>query len=155
MLTSCQLYQTFWSSTSHKIHRVSTYLKQNQTAIKRMGILTKRDIPYCITQSLETFKINVKKKKKQQMQLVYSEELWDLRQHACLWEHIVLQAACYPICYQNLCWPKNSPLLSQSYRISWPFPSCLSCLQLGAQTVFPVHSPTGKGSAAPVKFSNK
>lgn len=80
-----------------------------------MGILMKDAIPYCITQSLEIFKINLKKTtKKQQMQLVYSEELWHLRQHTCPGEHIVLQVACFPDWYQNLCWPKDSPPLYQS-----------------------------------------
>lgn len=48
------------------------------------------------------------------MQLVYSEELWHLRQHTCPGEHIVLQVACFPDWYQNLCWPKDSPPLYQS-----------------------------------------
>lgn len=118
ILTSCQTFKpSDLQLPSKSTGCLLTWCKMQ--SVRRMGYLTKHGIPYWIIQSLETFKIFFFKK---QMQLVSSQELWDLRHHTCLWEHIILQASCFPLWYQNLCWPKNSPHLSQSYRSPAHFP---------------------------------
>lgn len=88
------------------------------------------------------------------MQLVSSEELWDLRQHTFFKNTSYFKQPASHRGPESLL-AKKLTIPFPVLQITYPFPSCLSCHHLGAQNVFPAHSATGKSSVALIKFRNK
>lgn len=151
ILTSCQTFKPSDLQLPRKSTGCLLTLCKMQS-VRRMGYLTKHGIPYCIIQSLETLKIFFLKKANAAG--VLRGTLESNTPHLSLRTYHT-SSSLLPLVVPESLLAKKFLTPFPVREITYPFPSCPPCLQLGAQIVLLVHNYPGKSSVAPIKFRNK